>query len=195
MEDPRHVYKELFVGDPVYNSHDSNHGFSYEIVIKTIDGLQVSSCLDVGSGRGIMLDYFKRFRPEIALYSCDLEKFHTHDVGFVEINLFTPETLDKVSDAFPVTDIMTCLDVMEHVPPIAVRDVFNRLAKLSKIAMFTIANHPDIQNGVELHLTQEREPFWLDQMKDAYDVLYDESFQFGPNFLYYFLCRSKAFPS
>ena len=193
MENPHDVYKNLFLKDPRYNSLISNFGFSYDRVLKNIENLAIGTCLDVGSGRGIMIDYFKEHRPEIKVYSSDLEKFHHHNVDFMAIDLFKPETLDRIETEWPKMDLITCLDVMEHLPSSVIDEVFSRISRLGRIAIFTIANHPDVHNGVELHLTKENAEYWSNQLKKYYEIAVHEDYVFGTNELYYFACYSKAF--
>jgi len=193
VENPHKVYKNLFLRDPRYNTVISNFGFSYDKVLKSVENLQIGTCLDIGSGRGIMIEYFKENRPEIKVYSTDLEKFHHHNVDFMEIDLFKPETLDRIENEWPKMDLVTCLDVMEHLPLSVIDGVLQRLSRIGRISIFTIANHPDIHDGVELHLTKENSEFWSSALKNHYEIAVQEDYLFGANELYYFACYSKAF--
>jgi hypothetical protein len=67
--------------------------------------------------------------------------------------------------------------VLEHVQKECVEDIFKTLNKISKFSIFTIANHSDIHNGVELHLIQENMSYWEPIIKKYFEVLnFDEKY-------------------
>lgn len=189
MENPRQVYKEIFDQLPNYNTFSSNSGLSYQLVLNSLSEIRnVRHCLDIGSGRGLMIRYLHENRPEIEVSSVDLEKFHDFDVNFTTVDLSKPNPLGAVSRVY---DLATCLDVMEHLPPEVLDRVFESISRISVLQAFTIANHSDVINGVELHLTQENISFWRQKILQYFDIFEEQSFNFSGNELYYFFSGTK----
>ena len=148
------VYENSF-SDPNYNLHP-NTEFRFQLVYEFIKKNKVESMIDIGSGRGNVIDYILTNHPNINITSCDLKKFHDFDVDFIQINLCDNENV-KIDNKY---DLLTCLDVLEHLEKTCVDNVLRLFSNISKHSLITIANHSDIKNGVELHIIQENMGYW-----------------------------------
>lgn len=148
------VYEKSFL-NPNYNLHP-NTEFRFELVYDFIKKNKVDSVIDIGSGRGNVINYILTNHPNIKITSCDLKKFHDFDVEFIQLNLCDNENI-KITKKY---DLLTCLDVLEHVEKTCVDNILNLFSTISKHSLITIANHSDVQNGVELHIIQENMDYW-----------------------------------
>lgn len=124
---------------------------------------EVKSFLDVGCGRGEILEYAKRkgFRTcgtEIVSYLVNPEK----SIIYAEA--------DNLPFADKSFDYITCLDVIEHLVPgieIPVFQEFKRVAR-DRILM-TIANFPSPGvNGEELHINIKPYSVWHDLIIEVF---------------------------
>jgi hypothetical protein len=68
-------------------------------------------------------------------------------------------------------ELLTCLDVLEHIEKKCVDDVLHNFSLISEYSVLTIANHSDVLNGVELHVIQEKMTFWLPYLNKYFEVL------------------------
>lgn len=166
MYDFFEVYKQAF-GNIDYNQHSECEP-RFQHTVNFVNEKNINSVLDIGSGRGHILDIIKHTKPEIQLTSADLEKFHNVEgVNFHKINLCDQSTFN-IPDTF---DLVTCLDVLEHLTEDVVDSVFYFFSVKAKFAVVSIANHSDIQNGVELHLIQKDLSFWQPIIEKYFNIL------------------------
>lgn len=160
------VYNKAFSCDS-YNQHTDQEP-RFKFAIDFINNNNICSVLDVGSGRGNLLKLIKHNNSNINITSADLNKFHSVDgVEFVKINLCDPSTL-KIKGTF---DLITCLDVLEHLTEDVIETVFKFFSDKAKYSVISIANHSDVHDGVELHLIQKDLNFWLPIIKKYFNVL------------------------
>lgn len=154
--DYKSTYSELF-STVEYSRHNETE-FRYQLVLEYLKNNNVKKIIDISSGRGVMLDMIKKQYPHIEITSTDLSKFHDVDVKeFREVDLSNKDTLFEVDEKY---DLLTCLDVLEHLDDSFIKDVFEWFSKISKKQILTIANHSEIQNGVEIHTIQEDMSYW-----------------------------------
>jgi len=178
------IYSKAF-SDVRYNSHvDSEPRFEY--VRKFLMGGDVNTIGDFGSGRGNVISVVQRHYDHINIESYDLEKFHNYDVPFSNINLCDNQSIENINKIY---DLVTCLDVMEHLQKECVDDVLSFFCRISKYCILTIANHSDVKNGVELHLIQEDLTYWLPLIEQYFDVIHRASEYDGR--LYLLTLKSK----
>jgi len=140
-----------------YNMHTDEEP-RFELVKKYVLENNVKTMIDIGSGRGNIIKILKELNSNVEITSTDLSKFHDYDVPFLELNLCDKNSYGSIFNK--KYDLLTCLDVLEHIEKNCVNDVFELLSKISKYSLITIANHSDIQNEVELHLIQENMDYW-----------------------------------
>jgi hypothetical protein len=197
MRNTNETYKDLFK-DPSYNLH-SDEEKRFQFVLNYIKQNEINSIIDIGSGRGNLLRQLKIEKPDLQILSVDLEKFHELDVPFVRMNI------ENINDRKAILnlnfDLLTCLDVLEHIEYESVNDVFEFFSKISKHQIFSIANHPDIQNGLDIHLIQEDAFFWTKRILKYLNIKAYSKYKFFSkpddfpeskryNYLYIFICDS-----
>ena len=170
-------YKEIYensFNNPNYNLHEDNE-FRFQIVIGFIEKNKVDSLIDIGSGRGNVINLIKKNFPQIKITSTDLIKFHDFDVPFFEIDLCQKKSLERIEDK--KFTLLSCLDVMEHINRDCVDDVLDFFSRISDYSILTIANHSDVLNGVELHLIQEDMSYWKPKIENKFHIIdYSEEY-------------------
>jgi 2-polyprenyl-3-methyl-5-hydroxy-6-metoxy-1,4-benzoquinol methylase len=157
------AYQKIFFNFPWYNAHSQTE-FRYIQALDLLKLYEPSSILDVGSGRGNFLSLLKNNYDSLVLNACDLNNFHKLDY----VNHFI---LDIRYDYPRVNvDVVTCLDVLEHLPVEDIKLALENMRKTGSHFVFSVSNHSDIIDGVELHLTQLDKNGWLDLLKNHCDV-------------------------
>lgn len=192
-------YKKLF-NNPNYNSH-SNRELRFQFVMDYIKKTNVKTLVDIGSGRGNLIKELIDSNLDLKISSVDLDKFHQYNIPFYKMNILNHDERKILSeDKF---DLLTCLDVMEHLEKSKIDDIFEYFSKISNFQIFTIANHPDIQNGIDIHNIQENLPFWINSIKKSLKINYIKRVKFfskpddSPhlkrfNYLYIFITSSTT---
>ena len=183
MKNYKEIYEQSF-SDSKYNLHPDTE-FRFNMVYDYINTNQVNSLVDISSGRGNIIKYITLNHPNIEILSCDLKKFHDYDVEFIEMDLCNKDTF-KITKKY---DLLTCLDVLEHIDKECVDDILYFFSRISKYSLVTIANHSDIQNGVELHLIQENMEYWAPLIEKYFEIIKTET-QYK-NTLYMLTLKSK----
>lgn len=155
------IYKTAFK-KPTYN----NSSVSYENAKKFIKSINPTSVLNVGSGRGNLERILQQ--ESFSLSSCDLDNFLEEGIStnFFKVDLSDPEDLQKL----PKCDVLTCLDVLEHLEEAHIDSILKRFSEVSNACYFTIANHSDILGGKELHLIQKPSEFWTPVLEKYFKV-------------------------
>jgi 2-polyprenyl-3-methyl-5-hydroxy-6-metoxy-1,4-benzoquinol methylase len=141
------VYTNVFNTFSWYNQHPHEEP-RYVRSLEFVNLYSPKSILDVGSGRGNFLSLLKKNNDSVLLYSCDFNNFH--NLKYVE-----HYSLDIRYDKVPVkAELITCLDVLEHLPINDIEKAVNNMSKTANKFVFSVSNHSDVIGGVELHLTQ-----------------------------------------
>lgn len=148
------------------NADYNGPSVSYEKAKNFINGHNPNSVLNVGSGRGNL----ERLLQEetFSLSSCDIENFLDEGINtnFFEVDLTKPESLQTL----PQCEVLTCLDVLEHIEEVYIDSILKRFSEVSNKCYFTIANHSDMMNGVQLHLIQKPCDFWTPVLEKYFKV-------------------------
>jgi hypothetical protein len=170
--DYKNVYDEAF-SISRYNTHPDDE-FRYVITNDYIKSNIIETLIDIGSGRGKLLEVLKKDYSDLYIMSCDINKYHEVEVDFETIDLSNPDTYCYFDFKY---DLLTCLDVLEHLDKSYIEKVLEYFSKISKKCILTIANHSDKLNGVELHTIQEDDSYWTPLIKryfmiDKYDEYY-----------------------
>lgn len=188
----RETYTKLF-STKDYSIHGENE-FRYQVVnnfIKKNDN-NIKNLIDIGSGRGILLDLLKKENSKIEILSTDLEKYHNLDFNFKKIDLSDNQSyfFDK-----EIYDLLTCLDVLEHLEKSFIENVFDWFSKISKTQILTIANHSEILNGQEIHTIQEDLSYWETIIEKYLTIISKETkifYHMGkPHYLYILITTTK----
>ena len=178
------VYGDLFNTEK-YSRHNESE-FRYQLVLDYLRNNEVETMVDISSGRGVMLKMIKKEFPNIKIISTDLKKFHGVEVDeFYEVDLSKKETLFSVDKEY---DLLTCLDVLEHLDKSFISSVFKWFSEISKNQILTIANHSEIQNGIEIHTIQEDMGYWSPIVDEFLKIKNEDSKTFihmgKPHYLY-----------
>lgn len=181
----RQVYEKAF-SDPQYNSGVSQTG-QYRLIRDTVKRFSPATVIDVGSGRGNVLKAIHADNPGIVIDTVDLKNFH--GLQFVKTHYDLDVAVDSV-EHIGKHDLAICADVLEHIPMESINRVLSSVKSMGINHVFTIANHSDVNNGVELHLIREAILWWTRLIEQHFIVI--ESGTMIPERLFYFICRSNG---
>jgi len=188
--DYNQVYSELF-STKDYSIHSEDE-FRYQVASNFIKKNNIKNLIDIGSGRGVLLNLIKKENPNVEILSTDLDKFHEFNFEFKKINLSNRETYFYPKNKY---DVLTCLDVLEHLEKDFIDDVFKWFSKISDSQILTIANHSEILNGKEIHTIQEDLSYWETIISNSLDIISKETKVFyhmgKPHYLYILITKSK----
>ncbi len=115
-----------------------------------------------------------------------MEKFHNYDVNFIKLDLSNSSDYDKFTETY---DLLSCMDVLEHIEEKHINDILSFFCKLSQKFCFTIANHSDIHNGIELHVTRKNKEWWDKKLNNYFNI--KNSFVKYDNRLYCYTLEKK----
>lgn len=188
--DYKEVYTELF-NTKDYSVHSEDE-FRYQITNNFIKNNNIKNLIDIGSGRGVLLNLIKKENPNIEILSTDLENFHDLNFEFKKINLSDKQTYFYPKNKY---DVLTCLDVLEHLEKDFIGDVFTWFSKISNSQILTIANHSEILNGKEIHTIQEDLSYWEPIVSKSLEIISKETKVFyhmgKTHYLYILMTKSK----
>ena len=132
--DYKETYKNLF-GTNDYSIHQETE-YRYQLVLNYLKNNNVKTLVDISSGRGVMLQLIKREFPNVKIISTDLERFHEVEVEeFREVDLSDKSTQFTTPTKY---DLLTCLDVLEHLDKSFINNVFKWFSEVSKNQILTI---------------------------------------------------------
>lgn len=169
----RDVYSQVFDTEPGYcfrtiNPQEPKHRLTMDFMAKY--GSEINSMVDIGAGRGAIVKYFLDTYPNMDILSTDLDKFHPYPIRFQQIDLSTEDfSLDKVYD------LITCYDVIEHLAEPHSVNILSKLRPYGKYFLYAIANHSDVHQGYELHLTKRNKDFWDNEIAKHYEIINSET--------------------
>jgi hypothetical protein len=171
----REIYKRVFAEKDTYRLSTKemyrNRKATFDFVLDWLRDNSVTSLVDVGSGRGTLLELVHTQFPKMRLTAVDLEDFTKKHIGkFIRADLSLErdrKALTKLS-----MGVVTCLDVLEHLEIGLLAPVLKTFTKISEKALFAIAVHksPFIMEGrkMELHKIIKRAPFWRVVLSEFY---------------------------
>lgn len=163
MSDYAIWYNTIYKNRPMYNQPDKA---KLDIVRELIGSKPVGKVLDVGCGRG---HYLKQF-VDMGFESLGIEPSIECSTRYLKglphavVDFLSFEDDNKY-------DIVFCADVLEHIKSEEIDPFIQKLSEKGDYAIIGIANHPDIQEGIELHLIQEPWPWWENKLKNYYSKL------------------------
>lgn len=167
--DYKGVYSKLFASETDYiDIHPELH--RYKMVYKELQKLNnVKTLIDVGCGEGSLIRGLQVKFPDMTISSADLDNFHNIEgVEFKAINLAEKETLFTVDEPF---DLLTCLDVLEHIEQRGIIDIIEWFSVISKKQILTIANHSSVHNGEQLHKICKDMDWWTPRIEKHLNIL------------------------
>ena len=165
--------------NPVYSYH---HHIQYDIVPEFI-GLSndTKSLIDIGTGRGQLLKNISKLNPNFKITSVDLDKFNDLDVEFINVDLSLKNDRDKLTGKY---DFLTSTDVLEHLEEYFIEDVLCLFSRLSDNVIVAIANHSDIQGGIELHTIQRDDVWWELYINKYFSIINKQTHYDGRLYIY-----------
>lgn len=123
-------------------------------VLDFIKELNAETLLDYGCGKGVLKEALikNEYKGDVVNY----------DPGIPE------------HDARKESDLVTCIDVMEHIEPEYVDNVFKDIASLAKKGVYFLISTGKaktlLPDGRNAHLTIKPANFWLSKIKAFFDV-------------------------
>lgn len=109
-------------------------------------GLAGKQCLDVGCGGGILSEGLAAKAAtvtgiDLASSALDIARLHLHESGLQNIDYREQSAADLATEKPAAFDIVTCLEVLEHVPdPAALIDACARLVRPGGDVIFSTIN-------------------------------------------------------
>ena len=131
--------------------------------LRDIGGRRV---LEIGSGRGVFLEWMCEEGFEVT--ATDTSQKYTPPEGMVD---HFPYILgDQHAEFLRGYDVVVCLDVLEHLEECDLPTAMRQLASIAPNLVCSVSNHSDVQNGVELHVTQQPASFWAALLQLQYEI-------------------------
>jgi ubiquinone/menaquinone biosynthesis C-methylase UbiE len=154
----------------------SNHGRSYEKLIRSFDAKE--SLLDVGTGNGNFCKQMSPFYKKIYGVEWAIEQPEENNSSNIEYIKCAAQNIPLSDNS---VDITTSWDFLEHVIPQDVNKVMEQMVRVTKKYIFsTVATNPSgahrkklekIFGDGELHPTQQPKNWWHD-MFEQYGITY-----------------------
>jgi hypothetical protein len=98
------------------------------------------------------------------------------DYEFISLDLSNNDDFKKIKKN--TYELLTCLDVLEHLDKSFVDNVLYNFSQISKNVILTIANHHDIQNNIELHTIIENMDYWRPIITKFFIINHEETYEF-----------------
>jgi 2-polyprenyl-3-methyl-5-hydroxy-6-metoxy-1,4-benzoquinol methylase len=163
----KEIYNTMYAKSPIYQGkmdEATGRHLKDSIVFESVARHNPKSLVDAGCGQGY---YVRKFRDcginaygvEVSSVCCDT---YLQDVPHFN------EGLDTHFSNEVNVDFLFCSDVLEHLSYSDLDSVLPKLKKASPIALFGIANHSDIIEGIQLHLIREDSVWWSDKLSLHY---------------------------
>lgn len=142
---------------------------SARVVVPIIcDLVHPSSVLDVGCGRGMWLQQFRRRGVERIL-GCD-GSYITEEALLISGSEFIAVDLENPLPAMASFDLALCLEVVEHLSPAAGKRLVQTLTSLAPAILFSAAV-PD-QGGTN-HVNEQWPEYWAREFAASHFVVVD----------------------
>lgn len=175
------IYDKLFRTEAYNIAPDTE--YRYVKALEFIDKVYQnnSTIADISSGRGIFLKLLENKFDKENLAFTDIKKFAISDIKFIPLDLNNLDSRLSFNYKF---DIITVLDVLEHLSKNEIDNILKFLSEMCSYAYFTIANHSDIQSGVEVHTIQENNFYWNKIIRKYFNIISYETHYNGRLYLY-----------
>ena len=120
-----------------------------------IDKLEIDSLLDYGAGSNLSLT--NTLKPERKF------TYYPYDPG-------VPEYSDPPEPA----EMVTCIDVLEHIEPEYLENVLDHLEELTEVVLFASVHMGPagkvLDDGRNAHLTQQPMEWWFPKFAERFDI-------------------------
>ncbi|MES2790047.1 MAG: glycosyltransferase, partial [Planctomycetota bacterium] len=187
MTDYLAIYQSAFSTPGYACVTDQEFRYVYACDAISALGPHAESLLDVGTGRGDFLRIAQGTFPGLHLLGVDVGRFHQQPISHLNVDLCSDGGREVIQQLR--FDVISCLDVLEHLPESDLAQVLSSLATACQWAVVTVANHSDMLDGVELHLTQRPAEWWRSLLGDFFEITAEAEHYAGT--LYAFRLRSK----
>jgi 2-polyprenyl-3-methyl-5-hydroxy-6-metoxy-1,4-benzoquinol methylase len=168
------VYTMAFSNKQYSNDHHIQYNYVIEelkLMFKLDDQFEV---IDIGSGRGQMINAIQANFKNAIITSVDLERFNTiSGITFIQCDLSKAEDRNKL--LLKKYDVVVSTDVLEHLDISFITEVIELFSKLSNKSILAIANHSDVWNGIELHTIQGNSIWWMNLLNKYFKLQKFES--------------------
>lgn len=132
-------------------------GMFAPLVAQIIERLEVTELLDYGCGHNLSL--LKGLNGKVG----HRFTYAAYDPGVA-----------KYAGAPKAAQMVTCIDVLEHIEPLLVANVMDHLQALTKeVGFYTVHTGPAakmLPDGRNAHLVQQPPEWWLPQLMERFDV-------------------------
>lgn len=158
-------YDTVYSAEPGYNIEDVKKLNLVEKLVNPLD--RDIKILDVGCGRG---HYLKRLKSLgfTNIYGIEVSeecsKQYLQDLPHEVTDFISFAKLKKDNNY----DLIICNDVLEHIHPDEIDEFLDELSRLSNHAIFGIANHSDIHQGIQCHLIIQPDSWWNKKLISRY---------------------------
>ena len=182
------LYDFIYKKSPVYQESmgaETGHDAKGSVVRTVVEAVGPKSVLDLGCGQG---HYLRMMRQELGIEGSGVE------VSRVCCETYLQAIPHANTDAITFLkegksfDFLLCTDVLEHIDPGHVEELLHWAAQASGEALYGIANHSDVQMGLELHLIQEDAAWWADLLARSYASVSLLGEMYGGRFFFLY-CR------
>ena len=181
----RKTYNKLFATYG-YNNHTHREP-RFLFVLHEVMKFNLKSLIDIGTGSGDILEVIQKIKPDAKLTAVDLNNYHNlNNVNHITADVTQELDREKVLGEY---EVLTCLDCLEHFEEICIHGILEMFSRLSENFLFSIANHSDIVDGVELHLIQKGSTWWTNLLSEFSEITYFESL--CDDRLYLYKCKRK----
>lgn len=169
---------EIFKYDHIYSTYADTYGQTeeeeprFKVSMYYLNAIRnARTVFEAGVGKGGF------YRMAQRSYQCEgiepsavaMKHFHADDPTVK--NIFAQEVPDHYApDSF---DVVVCLDVLEHIPAEDIDAVFESLCFAGKrYFIFSIANHDDVWDGMQLHVNQMPYEEWQERLERYFSIVH-----------------------
>lgn len=189
--DYKQVYDTVYQHSPIYGEDmdaATDRRAKDSIILSTIEVFAPRTLVDLGCGQGHYVRTSRQrmgvdaFGVEVSSACC--EKY-LQDVPHINLDA---QCFLQLGLAY---DFLLCTDVLEHIHPQEIDAILTGAAAASPVALYGIANHSDVQCGVELHTIQQPPAWWIQRLAPLYDEVTLVNRMYGGRF-FFILCERRG---
>lgn len=151
-----HLKYSKMWGQPWYREHSpAVDAFDYIARLPMEPG---DTVLDVGTGTGRVLAMLHR-QFDVFPVGMDFVDAIETNYPFIEHCLWESMTIARF-------DWLTCVDVLEHIPPVHVDATLSNISQWAPSGYLQIALFPTKKEGMDLHLTVQSKGWWSEAIAE-----------------------------
>jgi 2-polyprenyl-3-methyl-5-hydroxy-6-metoxy-1,4-benzoquinol methylase len=162
------IYDHIYATSPAYGEEMdilTDRASKDPIIARVIEVFAPRTVVDLGCGQGHYLRKLKQdFDIDVTGVEVSRVCCETYLAGLKHVNEDI-YTFLKTPARF---DLLLCTDVLEHIAEDEIDAILFEAARMAPVALYGIANHSDVQAGIELHLTAKPVEWWLERLSRNY---------------------------